>query len=61
MGYAVDGGLAEYMLVPADAVEAGCLFPAHVDLPPSSWPSPSRWAVWSMASASRRSRSTTSC
>jgi L-iditol 2-dehydrogenase len=33
MGYAVDGGLAEYLLVPANAVEAGCLFPVHVDLP----------------------------
>jgi L-iditol 2-dehydrogenase len=33
VGYAVDGGLAEYMLVPADAVAARCLFVADADLP----------------------------
>ena len=33
MGYAVDGGLAEYMLVPVDGVDAGCLFKANADLP----------------------------
>jgi L-iditol 2-dehydrogenase len=33
LGYSVDGGLAEYMLVPAHAVEAGCLFVAESDLP----------------------------
>jgi L-iditol 2-dehydrogenase len=33
MGYAVDGGMAEYMLVPAEAVSAGCLFVAEADLP----------------------------
>ncbi len=33
MGYDVDGGLAEYMLVPAAAVDAGCLFVAQADLP----------------------------
>jgi L-iditol 2-dehydrogenase len=33
MGYAPDGGLAQYMLVPADAVAAGCLFVAGEDLP----------------------------
>lgn len=33
VGYAVDGGLAEYLLVPADAVEARCLFVAGADLP----------------------------
>jgi L-iditol 2-dehydrogenase len=33
VGYAVDGGLAEYLLVPAEAVEAGCLFVARSDLP----------------------------
>jgi L-iditol 2-dehydrogenase len=33
VGYAVDGGLAEYLLVPADAVAAGCLFVAGADLP----------------------------
>ena len=33
MGYAPDGGLAQYMLVPADAVAAGCLFVAREDLP----------------------------
>jgi L-iditol 2-dehydrogenase len=33
LGYAVDGGMAEFMLVPADAVAAGCLFVARSDLP----------------------------
>ena len=33
MGYAVDGGMAEYMLVPAEAIAAGCLFVAETDLP----------------------------
>jgi L-iditol 2-dehydrogenase len=34
MGYEIDGGLSEYVRVPADAVEAGCLFTVHEDLPP---------------------------
>jgi L-iditol 2-dehydrogenase len=34
LGYAIDGGMAEYLLVPAEAVTAGCLFTAHQDLPP---------------------------
>jgi L-iditol 2-dehydrogenase len=34
MGYSVDGGMAEYMLVPAQAVAAGCLFVARTELPP---------------------------
>lgn len=34
MGYEIDGGLSEYVRIPADAVEAGCLFAAHEDLPP---------------------------
>ncbi len=33
MGYEVDGGLSEYMRIPADAVHAGNLFLAHEDLP----------------------------
>jgi L-iditol 2-dehydrogenase len=33
MGYEVDGGLSQYMLVPADAVNAGCLFTARKDVP----------------------------
>jgi L-iditol 2-dehydrogenase len=33
MGYAIDGGMAEYMLVPAEAVAAGCLFLAESDIP----------------------------
>lgn len=33
MGYSVDGGMAEYMLVPADGVEAGCLMVAREDIP----------------------------
>ena len=33
LGYSVDGGMAEYMLVPADAVTTGCLFVARSDLP----------------------------
>jgi L-iditol 2-dehydrogenase len=33
MGYAHHGGLAEYMLVPARAIEAGCLFVSPTDLP----------------------------
>lgn len=34
MGNVVDGGLAEYVRVPAEAVEAGNLFVAHKDLSP---------------------------
>ena len=34
VGNVVDGGLAEYVRVPADAVEAGNLFVAGEDLPP---------------------------
>ncbi len=34
MGYEVDGGLSQYVRVPADAIEAGCLFVAREDLPP---------------------------
>lgn len=34
MGYAIDGGMAEYMLIPAEAVAAGCLFAARKELPP---------------------------
>lgn len=34
MGQEIDGGLSEYVRVPADAVQAGCLFTAGVDLPP---------------------------
>lgn len=34
MGYEVDGGLSQYVRVPADAVEAGCLFAARGDVPP---------------------------
>jgi len=33
MGYAVNGGLAEWMVVPAEAVRAGCLFVSRGDLP----------------------------
>ncbi|MGI8574293.1 MAG: alcohol dehydrogenase catalytic domain-containing protein [Egibacteraceae bacterium] len=33
VGYEVDGGLAEYLLVPAASVAAGCLFVADADLP----------------------------
>jgi L-iditol 2-dehydrogenase len=33
MGYAVAGGMAEYLLLPADAVDAGCLLTAAEDLP----------------------------
>jgi L-iditol 2-dehydrogenase len=33
MGYAINGGMAEYMLVPGDAVAAGCLFLAEADIP----------------------------
>ena len=33
MGYSVDGGMADYMLVPADGVQAGCLMVAHEDVP----------------------------
>lgn len=32
-GYDVNGGMAEYILVPADAVDVGCLIVAHDDLP----------------------------
>src|SRR5918993_983975 len=34
MGYEVNGGLSQYVRVPADAVEAGCLFAAREDIPP---------------------------
>jgi L-iditol 2-dehydrogenase len=34
MGYSVDGGMAEYMLIPAQAVAAGCVFVAREELPP---------------------------
>lgn len=34
MGYEIDGGLSEYVRIPADAVEAGCLFTVREDLPP---------------------------
>ena len=34
MGYEVNGGLSQYARVPADAVEAGCLFAAREDVPP---------------------------
>ena len=34
MGYEIDGGLSQYVRIPADAVEAGCLFAAREDLPP---------------------------
>ena len=34
MGYEVDGGLSQYVRVPADAVAAGCLFAARGDIPP---------------------------
>lgn len=33
VGYELDGGLAEYMLAPAEAIAAGCLFIASTDLP----------------------------
>ena len=33
MGYEVDGGLSQYVRVPADAVAAGCLFAAREDVP----------------------------
>ena len=33
VGYSIDGGLAEYLLVPAESVEAGCLFTVEEDLP----------------------------
>ena len=34
MGEEIDGGLSQYVRVPAEAVEAGCLFAAREDLPP---------------------------
>ena len=34
MGYEVDGGLSQYVRVPADAVAAGCLFAARGDILP---------------------------
>jgi L-iditol 2-dehydrogenase len=34
MGYEINGGLSEYVRIPTDAVEAGCLFAAREDLPP---------------------------
>lgn len=33
VGYDIAGGLAEYMRIPADAIEGGCLFAAAQDLP----------------------------
>jgi L-iditol 2-dehydrogenase len=33
LGYSVDGGMAEFMLVPAEAVATGCLFVARTELP----------------------------
>lgn len=33
VGYEVAGGLSEYMRIPADAIDAGCLFVAEKDLP----------------------------
>ncbi|HEX2728519.1 MAG TPA: zinc-binding dehydrogenase, partial [Rubrobacteraceae bacterium] len=33
VGYDIAGGLAEYMRIPADAIEGGCLFAATQDLP----------------------------
>lgn len=34
VGYAIDGGLADHLLVPAEAVEAGTLIPTRVEVPP---------------------------
>lgn len=34
LGYALAGGMAEYVLMPADGVGRGCLFEAGRDLPP---------------------------
>jgi L-iditol 2-dehydrogenase len=34
MGYEIDGGLSQYVRIPADAVEAGCLFAAREDVAP---------------------------
>ena len=34
LGYEFDGGLSEYARVPAEAVNAGCLFVARDDVPP---------------------------
>jgi L-iditol 2-dehydrogenase len=34
MGYEIDGGLSEYACIPAEAVEAGCLFAARGDVLP---------------------------
>jgi L-iditol 2-dehydrogenase len=34
MGEEIDGGLSQYVRVPAEAVDAGCLFVASGDLPP---------------------------
>ena len=33
VGYSIDGGLAEYLLVPAESVDAGCLFTVDADVP----------------------------
>jgi L-iditol 2-dehydrogenase len=33
LGYAVDGGMAEYLLVPGEAIAGGCLFAANQELP----------------------------
>lgn len=35
-GYAIDGGLAEYLIVPADAVEKGNVFTTSVEIPATS-------------------------
>jgi L-iditol 2-dehydrogenase len=34
VGYAIDGGLADHLLVPAAAIEAGTLIPTRVEVPP---------------------------
>lgn len=34
MGEQIDGGMSQYVRVPAAAVKAGCLFPTRGDLPP---------------------------
>jgi L-iditol 2-dehydrogenase len=33
VGYAIDGGLADHLLVPAEAIEAGTLVATHADVP----------------------------
>lgn len=34
VGYAIDGGLADHLLVPAAAIDAGTLIPTRVEVPP---------------------------